>query len=76
MGRGTVKWFDSKKGFGFIVNAADEKDIFVHYSNIQGNDFRSLKHGQEVEFDFVDSEKGPQARNVRLCPKVQADSEP
>ncbi len=61
----TVKWFDSKKGFGFIVGSEEGKDIFVHYSNIEDEGFRSLKEGEAVEFDLVDSEKGPQAHHVR-----------
>ena len=72
MVRGTVKWFDSKKGFGVIVGATGGKDVFVHYSSIEGDSFRSLKHGQEVEFELVDSERGPQARNVRVPEKSEA----
>ncbi len=61
---GTVKWFDSKKGFGFINGKEEGKDIFVHYSHIEGDGFRSLKDGEAVEFDLVDSDKGPQAHHV------------
>jgi CspA family cold shock protein len=61
---GTVKWFDSKKGFGFIMGEEEGKDIFVHYSHIEGEGFRSLKDGEPVEFDLVESEKGPQAHHV------------
>lgn len=75
MVRGSVKWFDSKKGFGFLVGEAGGQDVFVHYSSIEGDGFRSLKHGEEVEFDLVDSEKGPQARNVRPSTEPQADPE-
>ena len=64
MSSGTVKWFDSKKGYGFILGDAG-KDIFVHYSSIAGDGFRSLKDGDQVEFDLVESGKGPQAQNVR-----------
>lgn len=64
MSSGTVKWFDSKKGYGFILDEAG-KDIFVHYSSIAGDGFRSLKDGDQVEFDLVESGKGPQAQNVR-----------
>lgn len=60
MSSGTVKWFDSKKGYGFILDEAG-KDIFVHYSSIAGDGFRSLKDGDQVEFDLVESGKGPQA---------------
>jgi CspA family cold shock protein len=65
MHTGKVKWFDVKKGFGFIVGPQPDRDIFVHYSSIQGDGFRSLKDGQPVEFDLVESEKGLQAHNVR-----------
>jgi CspA family cold shock protein len=61
---GTVKWFDSKKGFGFIVNA-EGKDVFVHYSVIDGEGFRSLKDGEQVEFEQLDGEKGLLARTVK-----------
>ena len=62
---GTVKWFDSKKGFGFITREQGDKDIFVHYTSIEGEGFRSLKDGESVEFELIESEKGLQARNVR-----------
>ncbi len=70
MATGTVKWFDSKKGFGFIQGAEEGRDIFVHYTSIQGDGFRSLKDGEAVEFDLVESEKGLQAHNVKRA--VQA----
>ena len=60
---GTVKWFNATKGFGFIERE-NEKDVFVHYSEIGGEGYRSLDEGQKVEFSVVDSEKGPQAQNV------------
>lgn len=61
---GTVKWFDSKKGFGFIVN--DEgKDVFVHFSSIVGDGFRALKDGEKVEYESFVGEKGLSARNVK-----------
>ena len=62
---GTVKWFDSKKGFGFIEGKQEGQDIFVHYSNIEGDGFRSLKNGESVEYELIESEKGLQARHVR-----------
>lgn len=65
MPSGTVKWFDVKKGFGFIAGPPDGKDVFVHYSSIEGDGFKSLKDGELVEYELVDSEKGPQARHVR-----------
>ena len=65
MPSGVIKWFDNKKGFGFIVGPDGERDVFVHYSAIEGDGFRSLKDGERVEYELVDSDKGPQARNVR-----------
>jgi CspA family cold shock protein len=64
MSTGTVKWFDVKKGFGFIING-DGKDVFVHFSSIEGDGFRTLKDGETVEYEQVDSGKGLAARNVR-----------
>ena len=63
MNKGTVKWFNNQKGFGFI---SDEQanDVFVHYSGIQSNGFKSLEEGQEVEFEVIEGQKGPQAVNV------------
>ena len=63
MNKGTVKWFNNQKGFGFI---SDEQgnDVFVHYSGIQSNGFKSLEEGQEVEFEVIEDQKGPQAVNV------------
>ena len=61
--KGKVKWFNSTKGFGFITT--DEgKDVFVHFSAIKMDGYKSLEEGEEVEFDVVDGEKGPQAANV------------
>ena len=66
---GTVKWFDSKKGFGFITREGMDGDIFVHYTSIEGEGFRSLKDGEAVEFDLIESEKGLQAQHVhRVVP--------
>ena len=63
MAQGTVKWFIESKGYGFIT--ADEgKDVFVHYSAIQGEGFKTLNEGQKVSFEVVNGEKGPQASNV------------
>jgi len=60
---GTVKWFDEKKGWGFIQKE-DGSDVFVHYSAIQEEGFKSLADGQTVEFEITDGPKGPQASNV------------
>ena len=66
MAQGTVKWFNSEKGFGFI-EASDGKDVFVHYSAISSTGYRSLNEGQRVEFTVVEGQKGPQAQNVTLA---------
>ena len=61
--KGTVKWFNAKKGFGFISDE-NGNDVFVHFSAIQMDGFKVLDEGEEVEFDVVNGEKGPQASNV------------
>ncbi|QDY43763.1 transcription antiterminator/RNA stability regulator CspE [Candidatus Pantoea soli] len=61
---GIVKWFNAEKGFGFISPENGSKDVFVHFSAIQGNDFRTLDEGQKVEFSVQDGPKGPSAANV------------
>ncbi len=66
MASGRVKWFDSKKGFGFIEAAELERDVFVHHSGIAGDGYRHLKEGDQVDFDIEETDKGPQAVNVRL----------
>jgi CspA family cold shock protein len=60
-----VKWFNNSKGYGFIESEGG-KDVFVHYSAIQGQGYRSLEEGQAVEFEVTQGQKGPQAANVRL----------
>ena len=62
--KGTVKWFNDSKGFGFITREDGGKDCFVHHTAISGSGFKSLREGQKVEFDVVDGEKGPAAQNV------------
>jgi len=66
MVKGTVKWFNSKKGFGFITREDSSEDVFVHFSAIQGekDDFKIIYEGDIVEFDVVEGQKGPQASNV------------
>lgn len=61
--QGKVKWFNSEKGFGFI-EVDGGNDVFVHFSAIQGDGFKSLEEGQEVSFEIVDGDRGPQAANV------------
>ena len=67
---GTVKWFNDRKGFGFIKVEGDQ-DVFVHYSALQGEGFKTLKEGESVEFDLVEGAKGPQAANVVKSAAVQ-----
>ncbi|HLR35610.1 MAG TPA: cold-shock protein [Tissierellales bacterium] len=65
MANGTVKWFNGEKGFGFIT-AEDGNDVFVHFSQINKEGFKTLEEGQNVTFEIVDGEKGPQASNVTI----------
>ena len=64
MNTGTVKWFDSQKGFGFITNEQSGKDIFVHFSGIASNGFKTLEEGQQVSFYTTQGPRGDQAVNV------------
>ncbi|HET6916888.1 MAG TPA: cold-shock protein [Acidimicrobiales bacterium] len=65
MTAGTVKWFNSSKGFGFIAPEDGSKDVFVHHSAIEGSGYKELSEGQRVEFDTEQGPKGPQATRVR-----------
>ena len=73
--KGKVKWFSNVKGYGFLEKEGGEQDIFVHYSVIQGEGYKKLEEGEEVSFEIVDGEKGPQATNVVRAKKAQAKEE-
>jgi cold shock protein len=64
MEKGTVKWFDNSKGYGFVTRENGAKDVFVHHSAIQGSGYKSLDEGQRVEFEVTRGDKGDQATNV------------
>ena len=66
MSTGKVKWFKSDKGYGFITMEGQDKDIFVHFSSINAEGFKTLQEGQTVEFDIVVGDRGPQATNVTV----------
>lgn len=70
--QGEVKWFDPKKGYGFIVGP-EGQDVFVHFSQILGDGFRSLKDGEQVEYDLSEGDKGLQARDVK---RAEAEASP
>lgn len=65
MTKGTVKWFNSQKGYGFLTSE-DGKDVFVHFTGLNMEGFKTLEENQSVEFDVIDGEKGPQAVNVAV----------
>ena len=65
--KGTVKWFNDQKGYGFITPEDGSKDLFVHHTSIQSEGFRSLAENQQVEFDVIQSDKGPKAANVKIA---------
>lgn len=69
---GKVKWFNDAKGYGFITQEGIEKDIFVHYSAIQREGFKTLREGETVNFEVVDGPKGLQATNVQIMPNATA----
>lgn len=64
MASGLVKWFNDAKGYGFIQQEGSDRDVFVHYTAIVGDGFKTLAEGQKVEFELIDGPKGPQATNV------------
>lgn len=67
MNKGTVKWFNAQKGFGFITQDAGGDDVFVHFSGIAIDGYKTLEEGQEVTFDIIDGNRGAQAVNVTLA---------
>jgi len=72
---GTVKWFNNKKGFGFIIDTETKKEYFVHFSNIIMEGYKSLKEKQKIEFDLKDNEKGPMAVNVKPIIEIKPEKE-
>jgi len=70
MATGTVKWFSDAKGFGFITPSDSSEDVFVHFSALSGEGFKTLAEGAQVEYDVTAGAKGPQAQNVRVVAKV------
>ena len=66
MSTGKVKWFDDQKGFGFVTPDDGSRDLFVHFSEIQSDGFRSLKEGQPVEYEAIEGDKGPKATKVKV----------
>jgi cold shock protein len=73
--KGTVKWFNNTKGYGFL-GREDGADVFVHYSSIQREGYKSLKEGDEVEFDIIEGAKGPQADQVARLKEVASEASP
>lgn len=67
MNRGTVKWFNAQKGYGFITNESTGEDVFVHFSGIAGEGYKSLEEGQNVTFDITEGNRGLQAVNVTVA---------
>ena len=73
--RGTVKWWNNAKGYGFLTQTGGS-DVFVHYSAIQGDGFRTLEEAEQVEFELIDGPKGPQAGNVVRLGAIKPEEEP
>lgn len=71
---GTVKWFDNKKGYGFINGVNGGKDVFIHYTSIQGSGFKNLNDGDTVSFEITDGQKGPEAKNVTVVSSTAGDN--
>ena len=67
MNKGTVKWFNAQKGYGFITNESTGEDVFVHFSGIAGEGYKSLEEGQNVTFDITEGNRGHQAVNVKVA---------
>ena len=67
MNKGTVKWFNAQKGYGFITNESTGEDVFVHFSGIPGEGYKSLEEGQNVTFDITEGNRGLQAVNVTVA---------
>lgn len=76
MVKGTVKWFDRRKGYGFITRDDGAADVFVHFSSIEDkdNEFKAIYEGDKVEFEIVDGSKGPQASNLKITEKANRPS--
>lgn len=72
MTKGVVKWFDPRKGFGFLQNE-DGMDVFIHYSEIDKEGFRCLRTGQQVEYDQIETDKGLQGKEIRVIADVKSD---
>ena len=75
MSKGRVKWFDAQKGYGFIEREG-QRDVFVHYSSIEQQGYRTLNDGEEVEYELVEAERGPQAQKVRRSQRAEVVAEP
>lgn len=76
MAAGNVKWFNNAKGYGFILPESGGEDLFAHYSSIHMDGYKTLKAGQEVEFDIIEGPKGLHAVNIRAPSSVSADFQP